>query len=117
MNPNPTNTFVFIDKECPFCRRWSYRICSWLGVENQVTIIPIDYRQESSKEALCMQKLNSWVVRKDIILYTEYAAFTQLVFISRYAWTKPLLSNRISMGIGTFLYRFIAQKRGSCDHS
>ena len=101
---------VFYDKDCIFCKKWTYRIFKLMGLNTRY-LKPSGSNREVDN---LMELHNSWVLKLgDNNYYFKYAAFLKLLELSKFKYFLFIFNNPISTRIGEYVYKRVSSSR-SC---
>jgi len=101
---------VFYDKDCGFCKKWTYRLFKLMGF-NTNFLKPSGSNREVDS---LMELHNSWVLKLgDNKYYFKYDAFLKLVELSKFNYLLFIFNNPISILIGEYVYKRVSSSR-SC---
>ena len=100
---------VYYDKDCAFCKKWTYRLFNLFGISTS-------YLKPSGTETevdQLMELHNSWVLKLEDNYYYKYDAFLKLVEISKFEYLLFIFNNPISTRVGEYIYKRVSSSR-SC---
>ena len=101
---------VFYDKDCIFCKKWTYRMFKLMGL-NTHYLKPSGSNREVDN---LMELHNSWVLKVgDKNYYFKYDAFLKLVELSKFKKLLFIFNNPISIRVGGYVYKRVSSSR-SC---
>ena len=101
---------VFYDKDCIFCKKWTYRMFKFMGF-NTRSLKPSGSNREVDK---LMELHNSWVLKLgDNNYYYKYDAFLKLLELSKFKFLLFIFNNPVSTMIGEYVYNRVSSSR-SC---
>ena len=102
--------FVYYDKDCIFCKKWTFRMFKFMGL-NTHYLKP----SGSNREVDTLMELhNSWVLKLgDNNYYYKYDAFLKLVELSKFKHLLFIFSNPLSVRAGDYIYKKVSSSR-SC---
>ena len=101
---------VFYDKDCIFCKKWTYRMFKLMGL-NTHYLKPSGSNREVDN---LMELHNSWVLKLgDNNFYYKYDAFLKLVELSKFKYFLFIFNNPLSIKVGQYVYKSVSSSR-SC---
>jgi predicted DCC family thiol-disulfide oxidoreductase YuxK len=101
---------VFYDKDCSFCKKWTYRLFRLLGLD----VHNLNPSGTDKEVDMLMELNNSWVLKIDNEnYYFKYEAFTKLLSLSKYRLLLFVFNNFISRRVGNLVYKKVSNSR-SC---
>ena len=102
--------FVYYDKDCSFCKKWTYRMFKFMGLDTHY-LKPSGSNREVDN---LMELHNSWVLKLgDKDYYFKYDAFLKLVQLSKFKKLLFIFNNPISIKVGDYVYKRVSSSR-SC---
>ena len=104
-----SNTIIYYDRDCGFCKKIVKIICQLLFIPNVQT----SEAQADIQANKLMEDNNSWVIRSESgKYYQEYSGFIALIEISPYfRFISWLLKCSLFMWLGNICYRQVAKNR------
>ena len=101
--------FVYYDKDCAFCKKWTHRLFNLFGFSTSC-LKPSGNETEVDH---LMELHNSWVLKLEDNYYYKYDAFLKLVEISKFEYLLFIFNNPISTRVGEYIYKRVSSSR-SC---
>ena len=101
--------FVYYDKDCAFCKKWTHRLFNLFGFSTSC-LKPSGNETEVDQ---LMELHNSWVLKLEDNYYFKYAAFLKLLELSKFKYFLFIFNNPISTRIGEYVYKRVSSSR-SC---
>ena len=101
--------FVYYDKDCAFCKKWTYRMFKFMGF-SYYHLKPSGTDREVDD---LMELHNSWVLKFNNNFYFKYEAFLKLIELSKLNHLLFVFNNTVSTRIGEYIYNKVSSSR-SC---